>query len=225
MRGRSADVRDDRVCGPLMLRLWGAGEAVLDDLLAKLVAETCVSQNCVEGGDDSVAAGVCGGHLSPDRLGDEHRLGGRGGDEHHAAKSVRTLAGEQLRDLASHAVPDQDVVIEAEGGDHGRHVGGEIADRISLHGSAGLPPATVIERYAPGRIGQPLDHRVPGSARAAPVVHEHQCRHPLAGLLDGQRRRAGIDERILKVKSGHVTNLRELRATRRLSRYGLPPVA
>ncbi len=48
------------------------------------------------------------------------------GDEHHAAKSVRALAGEQLRDLAAHAVPDQDVV-EAEGGDHGRRVGGEIA--------------------------------------------------------------------------------------------------
>jgi hypothetical protein len=129
----------------------GAGEAVLDDLLAKLVTERRVAKDGIRGRNHAVAAAIGVGHLSPNRHGDDRWLSGRRRDQHDATQSVRTSGGEQLCDLAAHAVSDQDVVGQAQAGDDGLRIIGEVADRVSGLRRAGLSPAAVIDRDAASR--------------------------------------------------------------------------
>ena len=201
---RGGDVLGDHRVRPCLPRLGSAGHTVADDLLPKLGAEPLVRPHDLEPLEHTVAGEICAQELLAELVG--YRRGGRRGrrcDQHHSAESGGAISGDDLRDLAAHAVADEEVVVELERGDHRPRIIGEISDRIVAGGRLGSAPPSLVDRYAAVCRCEPVHHRSPSPRRTAPVVQKHQRRRAGSLLLDVQGDRLGRDACHLHVVNGH----------------------
>jgi len=153
-----------------------SAQAIGDHRFQIIWTERIASQDMADGRDDAVAAVVSADHSAPHVERQSHRRGRRRGDQDQPRQPGWATRREQLRHLAAHRMPDQNVAIETEAPNQPLSVVGQIRQRITLGGFVRPAATSLIYRDSTKNGGESVGDMAPGARRPAPIVQEDERR-------------------------------------------------